>query len=224
MMYKPCLVVLLVLLGVPLGRGGVRTPGYPCCVPVSHGYFTAYLGAAAASTGIIPLGDQVSGSVAFDNSHGKAALFYVNTNSDPSANMSVIVDYHTFTIYIIQPKASVQCSTTAVPFGYPGTCIPDDAVYLGPKTVGYSSHTALVDHYQIDGRQGGMEIQFQTTVTPDLCGLVTVAMWGEVTTGMEAIASLHFYNMTSGVPNPGVFDVPSFCPKPSTRDAKTSEN
>ena len=185
-------------------RDPVRDPGQPCCFPNCEGQASMLYSSLQGGS---LLAGSSGAKVAFDNDNFKAAAHGVGTDQDPTANVSMIVDYTAGVVYIVQPK-SQQCSTVQLPYGMMGTCVPDDAdyTYLGRGTLGYGSKTLPFDGFFVDGNQAGVDVKFQAVVTPDKCAPVQVIMWGGAGT-----MGLSFFNTTAGVKDPSVFKVPSYC-------------
>ena len=206
-----CLVLCLSTQAIPIRWFGrqpskTRDPGQPCCLPTHESRASLLFGSVTDGTS---KAFTSTASMAFDNDNFKAAAHEISTAEDPTANVSIIIDYMAGLIYIAQPKTQ-DCHTEFVPPGMEGTCIPDDiGQYLGKGTLGLAASSMPVDMWKIDGRMTGLDVQFQAMVTPDKCAPVQISMWGSGDD--QFLTSITFFNLKPGIKDPNVFNVPSYC-------------
>ncbi|XP_070532952.1 ependymin-related protein 1-like [Ptychodera flava] len=185
----------------------VSTVAYKCCVPKQMegnvGHFGGYYQDGSG-------GGVITGltRVHYD--------FYAEKIATVDFDNRIINDFNTSTQYIIVKEE--HCWKAELPGTYDDfTCIPDNAIDLGPLVLGIDV---------LYGRTYGVQTTFEdtnvtqyVTVTEDDCVTVVVDYIsnGPETTQIQCIG---FYDFTLGFKDPSVFDVPEICNGVETVAAK----
>ena len=136
----------------------------PCCVPVVYQLWYP--------TGRTP----ATVTFAFDNVRLKAAAHGIQLAAGQSGNTSIVIDYASGWIYLIQPSLRV-CQQIQLPFGFEATCVPADALPLGVTLLGLGASGVAVDNFQIDELMAGLAMQFRISVRPQDCVPYEIQFW-----------------------------------------------
>ena len=136
-----------------------------------------------------------------------------------TVNLRIVINYNKAVMYIIIP-AKKHCLKSQM-IEKPANCIPADAEYQGSRRFGMGSASLMVDSWKFRVIQSGMYYQGDVIVTQQGCIPVSQTLSGRAF-GQNMMISQVFFDLTEGVKDKSVFDVPDYCRGPVTEDATTN--
>ncbi|XP_070531920.1 ependymin-related protein 1-like [Ptychodera flava] len=177
----------------------VYASAYICCPPTKwegqFGELGGYVTDKTKESGVF----TVAATAHIDSDIQKVAM-------ETARQVKIIQDYKKKIMYTI---AGGNCTKTALQ----GTveddvCIPDRAKYF--TTLTYFGEDLIADDYIYDIVLHGMKLTTISLVTRSSC--IPMGLQGKVEAkDVKAIYSGGFFNVTLGIEDPSVFDVPAIC-------------
>lgn len=144
-----------------------------------------------------------------DFTNQRAAIASQVFSREGNQNTTVLVDASKHAMYVIHPD-SQHCQKLPFPGNLTGEWIPPNAKYLGSATFGLGDNSLNYDAFGVLTHQRDMFIGTLGVVTSDNC--VPVSETGKGRSGGTFFRyNAGFFNLSSGIKDPKVFDVPSYC-------------
>ncbi|XP_064595660.1 uncharacterized protein LOC135462193 [Liolophura sinensis] len=189
---------LLACLGYVLGHGPY------CCAP-DQWEGTIQMLEGYATPGHPPGAETGTTETHFDFTNQREATFSNLNAGLVNTQFRVLKDYKKQTQFTYHPDSGA-CEKKDLPYPLVRTCPPYSAVKLDPVVFGGGSDKAIVDMYMLANPTFNETFGF----TRDKCLPFTRALWGSVA-GDPLMQIYSYINLTIGIKDTSVFDVPSSC-------------
>ncbi|XP_002732744.1 ependymin-related protein 1-like [Saccoglossus kowalevskii] len=180
------------------------TTAYKCCPPKQFESTMGQFGGTCTRQGKSGI-FTVYGPLHYDYSKEMVALEEYISAGEQQFKVKVIQDFNSNTQYVIMAG---KCTKSDLPGSIDDTCIPDAAEYIGTNVYGLDALTA--DSYTYNAQQMGANVSVGVAVTANEClpfGLTIFADQPQA----ETISFIGFMNVTLGIKDPSVFDIPKIC-------------
>ncbi|XP_077986712.1 ependymin-related protein 1-like [Glandiceps talaboti] len=183
----------------------VYTSAYICCPPKQYeGSITEYGGFYAPQSKTAGL-LTISANIHYDYTNQKMLFNETVTVLGKDTVVAVLQDYTQKVQYFIMNGV---CTKMALPGTVDDNCIPDDAIFIG--TFDYGMGKLKASTYRYNQTQFGTEMDLYTVVTTEDCVSVLFHAVSQDAQSTSVVSGT-FCNITPGIKDPKVFDVPASC-------------
>ncbi|ESO87154.1 hypothetical protein LOTGIDRAFT_154656 [Lottia gigantea] len=172
-----------------------------CCVP------DTWEGIQQQSVGSIkngiPTMSEETITIHYDLTKNVAAFDESVTANGYTVKVKVIMDFKAGTEYIISGN---HCSKKVISHTSRTRCVPDNAKFEGSHFGGSGNNKVMFNSYSYQAAN----VTAHFSMTNPGCVPVSQIIYGS-TNGVQYFVSQNFYDITPGVKDPTVFNVPSIC-------------
>ncbi|KAH9513144.1 hypothetical protein Btru_035991 [Bulinus truncatus] len=180
-----------------------------CCTPDQWEGIESSIGGWAARKRSGLLKEYVK--VSYDFTNKRTAAFVDYSNGEYANRFKIVVRYdgEVGNVYVVDLKKD-KCWTKKLNRPFRQACIPDSAKPVGDYYLGLDGGFKL-SGYAIEGPRVSAFVSVQN-ISNGQCVPVTEAVYGKLTKA-DFVQTVGFVNVTPGIKNATVFDVPAECEK-----------